>query len=131
MIDALVADLYGLDGDQLGWILRDCDHPTGRLADARHRRGLDPKGFWRVDRTRPPGERHTVLTLAALGELRRAGAAAFVGEDGGDGWRPPGRTGEGPGDARRIDPARGWADCAEHARRRARIRALAELSAPR
>ena len=38
-IDALCADLYGLDPDDFDWIVR--DDPT------------DPKGFYRVDRKLP------------------------------------------------------------------------------
>jgi hypothetical protein len=49
-IDALYADLYGLDADDFDWIVRD---------DPR-----DPKGFYRVDRQLPFRERLTGLAAA-------------------------------------------------------------------
>ena len=49
-IDALCADLYGLDPDDFDWIVR--DDPT------------DPKGFYRVDRQLPFQERLTGLAAA-------------------------------------------------------------------
>jgi hypothetical protein len=55
-IDALCADLYGLDPDDFGWIVR--DDPT------------DPKGFYRVDRRLPFRERLTGLAAAAFRALK-------------------------------------------------------------
>jgi hypothetical protein len=55
-IDALCADLYGLDPDDLDWIVR--DEPT------------DPKGFYRVDRQFPFRERLTGLAAAAFRALK-------------------------------------------------------------
>ena len=49
-IDALCADLYGLDPDDFDWIVR--DDPN------------DPKGFWRVDKQLPFRERLTGLAAA-------------------------------------------------------------------
>ena len=46
VLDAVIAELYGLDVDDLRWILRGCDAPaawTKAPADA------DAKGFWRVE----------------------------------------------------------------------------------
>ncbi|GER89613.1 hypothetical protein KDW_37750 [Dictyobacter vulcani] len=67
MLDALIADLYGLDYHELAWILRP-----------------DPqqlKGFWRVDKEKPYALRHTALTLAAFAHLRHVGRDTFeVGE---------------------------------------------------
>jgi len=51
-IDALCADLYGLDPDDFDWIVR--DDPT------------DPKGFYRVDRHLPFQERLTGLAAVAF-----------------------------------------------------------------
>ncbi len=98
MLDALVAALYGLDRDDLAWILRDCDHPAARLSDKAFCRTLDPKGFWRVDKTQDPELRHTVLSLAAFDDLqhaiaaagsRDAGIQAFCDQHDGDGWMLP------------------------------------------
>jgi hypothetical protein len=98
MLDAIVAVLYGLDRDDFAWILRDCDHPAARLSDKAFCRTLDPKGFWRVDKTQDPELRHTVLSLAAFDDLQRAIAAAgsrdagiqaFCDQHDGDGWMLP------------------------------------------
>ena len=63
------------------------------------RSGLDPKGFWRVDKHRDPELRYTVLTLAAFRDLetkvetargdRERGVKAFVTQNDGDGWMIP------------------------------------------
>jgi len=98
MLDAIVAVLYGLDRDDVAWILKDCDHPKARLADKPFCRRLDPKGFWRVDKAQDPELRHTVLSLAAFDGLgaaieaagdRDAGIQAFCDQHDGDGWMLP------------------------------------------
>jgi hypothetical protein len=55
-IDALCADLYGIDPEDFDWIVR--DDPT------------DPKGFYRVDRQLPFRERLTGLAAAAFRALK-------------------------------------------------------------
>jgi hypothetical protein len=55
-IDALAADLYGLDPDDVDWIVR--DDPK------------DPKGFYRVDRRHPFRERLTGLAAVAFRALK-------------------------------------------------------------
>ncbi len=99
LLDALVAELYGLNWEDLSWILRDCDHPVERLRDNAFTRALDPKGFWRVDKEQEPELRHTVLTLAAFRDLkdmitacdgdREKGIEAFCTQHDGDGWMLP------------------------------------------
>ncbi|GMU42000.1 MAG: hypothetical protein AMXMBFR23_28660 [Chloroflexota bacterium] len=89
ILDAVVAKLYGLSADDLGWILRDCDHPVDRVCDKPFSRTLDPKGFWRVDKDKPPELRHTVLSLVAFHELERVGLDAFLAQNDGDGWALP------------------------------------------
>lgn len=98
MLDALVAALYGLDRDDFAWILKDCDHPAANLSDKAFCRRLDPKGFWRVDKTEDPELRHSVLSLAAFDDLaaaidragdRDAGIQAFCDQNDGDGWMLP------------------------------------------
>jgi len=99
MLDAIVAVLYGLDRDDFAWILKDCDHPRAHLSDKAFCRKLDPKGFWRVDKTADPELRHTVLSLAAFDDLQRsiaaaggdrdAGIQAFCDQHDGDGWMLP------------------------------------------
>jgi hypothetical protein len=53
--------------------------------------GADPKGFWRVERDIDPDLRHAVLTLVAFEQLRKLGLAAFIEQNGGEGWMPPER----------------------------------------
>lgn len=85
--DAVTAHLYGLDIDEFKHVLADCDRPCD---DYRNRDvGFDPKGFWRVDRERPPELRHTVLSLVALHELKAVGLESFLAMNGGDGWQLP------------------------------------------
>lgn len=100
MVDAIVASMYGVGMDDLGWMLRDCDHPLDVLAQKAFRRKLDPKGFWRIDKDKDPELRHTVLTLVAFQDLknlidehggdRDQGIAAFLAQNNGEGWMLPG-----------------------------------------
>ena len=93
-LDALVAVSFGLDFDELSRILEDCDRP-GPTARA----GLDPKGFWRVDKDEDPELRQTVLTLIAFHDLaakveaaggdRDLGIEAFLAQNDGEGWMLP------------------------------------------
>jgi hypothetical protein len=70
-IDALCADLYGLEPDDFDWIVRD-DRS-------------DPKGFWRVDKTLPYEERLTGLAARAFRALKKgqwsADSAASLSND--------------------------------------------------
>jgi len=64
-LDVLVGQAFGLQRDDVEWIVRGCDGP--RIA--RHgRRGapLPAKGFWRVDRELDPAARRPMRWLAAL-----------------------------------------------------------------
>ena len=93
-VDALVAVSFGLEFDELTHILKDCDRPIPTARD-----GLDPKGFWRIDKDDAPELRHTVLTLAAFHDLeakveaggghRERGIEAFFGQNDGEGWMLP------------------------------------------
>lgn len=89
ILDAIVAELYGLDLDDFAWILRDCDHPTREVCDKPFSRTLDPKGFWRVDKDQDPELRHPVLAQVAFRDLKRLGTGAFLAQNGGDGWSLP------------------------------------------
>jgi hypothetical protein len=99
MLDALMAEFYGLDWDDLVWVLRDCDHPTESLREKAFGRSVDPKGFWRIDRAVDPELRHPVLTLVAFRDLKDAiathggdrdrGLRAFCEQHDGDGWMLP------------------------------------------
>ena len=93
-LDALVAVSFGLGIDELSRIMEDCDRPVPTA-----RAGLDPKGFWRVDKDRDPELRHTILTLAAFHDLearieaasgdREHGIEAFLTQNDGEGWMLP------------------------------------------
>lgn len=99
ILDAAVALLYGLDFDDLTWILRDCDHPTDKSTSNAFTRTLDPKGFWRVDKEKAPELRHTVLSLVAFADLlarvdahggdRDAALASFCADPDDGGWSLP------------------------------------------
>lgn len=89
ILDAIVADLYGLDEDDFAWILRDCDHPLSCTTSNEFTRTLDPKGFWRVDKDKDPELRHTVLSLVAFHDLKEKGMDAFLAQNDGEGWMLP------------------------------------------
>lgn len=89
ILDAIVADLYGLDEDNFAWILRDCDHPLSCTTSNEFTRTLDPKGFWRVDKDKDPELRHTVLSLIAFRDLKEKGMDAFLAQNDGEGWMLP------------------------------------------
>ena len=66
MIDATIAAVLGLSMRDMRHILAECDHTIG--APRRQ-----PKGFWRVDKDKPPELRQTVLTLLAFEALHQHG----------------------------------------------------------
>ena len=135
MIDALVANSFGLNAENISWVLRDCDYPTFAIAEAR----LDPKGFWRVDKDREPELRQTVLAQVAFADLQSQGLDAFLAGPNGDGWQIPETLrladyGLGHDDRAKVaqpvasrlgprflpwqlekDPATSWAECEAHA----------------
>jgi hypothetical protein len=89
ILDAVVAHLYGLDEDDFRWILRDCDHPLELSTNKSFTRTLDPKGFWRVDKTVEPELRHIVLAQVAFRDLKEKGLDAFLAQNDGEGWMLP------------------------------------------
>jgi hypothetical protein len=135
MIDAAVALLFGLSRQEFSWILRDCDHPTRDLQRASVRATLDPKSFWRVDRSLEPELRAPALALLAfdalssllqnVGDQDRALSLFFDGRWGpegaredpdGEGWPLPERLGPRLGPRRlscqeREDVEASWDEC--------------------
>lgn len=89
ILDAVVAELYGLDISDFAWILKDCDHPLAQISTKAFARTLDPKGFWRVDKDRDPELRHTVLAQVAFQDLKNLGLEAFLALNDGEGWMIP------------------------------------------
>ena len=96
--DALVAQSYGVGRQELRQILRQCDYPTDALVMKRASQ-LRSKGFWRVDKGRPPELRQTILTQIAFADLqdhidsaggdRETGIRAFMDQNHGEGWLLP------------------------------------------
>jgi hypothetical protein len=104
ILDAIIAELYGLEYDDFAWILRD------------DRTNL--KGFWRVDQRQPQEVRHTTLALAAFRRLKEVGLAAFSQED----WQFPAEVAAQLGP--RFTPwqeegsvEESWLECEMHAQR--------------
>jgi len=62
-IDVQVARAYGLTAADMEFILTDCGHPIEKLRTPAFTSDLDPRGFWRVDRERPPHLRLPVQVL--------------------------------------------------------------------
>jgi len=96
-LEAIAAALLGLSANDIGWILRGCDLPIGTTRNPEV--GLDPKGFWRIDKDRMPEHRLPVLALLAFldleakikeqgGDVAR-GIGAFCAQNDGDGWMLP------------------------------------------
>jgi hypothetical protein len=97
-LDAVVAALYGLEYDDVLWILRGCDWPRQAVTRPEFAGTLDGKGFWRIDKEEDPELRHTVLTAVAFHELASciedsggvaSGVQAFCAQNGGAGWSLP------------------------------------------
>jgi len=89
ILDAIIAELYGLEIADFAWILKECDYPTAQVTNKTFARTLDPKGLWRVDKEKDPELRHTVLSLVAFHELKKIGLDAFLNLNDGEGWMLP------------------------------------------
>jgi hypothetical protein len=137
--DVICAHLFGLNSDELRWVLHECDNPIAFLRNRDASQRLDPKGFWRVDKEREPELRHTVLAQVAFADLQAQGLDAFLAGPNGDGWQLPETLrladyGLGHDDRARApqpvasrlgprflpwqlekDPATSWAECEAHA----------------
>lgn len=72
-LDAVVAELYGLEWKDLEYIIcgENGSFQTGPDES-------DPVGFWRVDKKHPWQFRHTSLTLVAFRELKEVGLEEFT-----------------------------------------------------
>jgi len=87
LLDAIIAELYGLSYDDFAWILRECGYPKENIRELS--KTFDPKGFWRVDKDKDPELRHTVLALKAFADLKEIGLDAFCALNHGEGWMIP------------------------------------------
>ena len=104
ILDAIIAELYGLEYDDFAWILRDDS--------------TNLKGFQRVDKGKPKELRHTTLALEAFKRLKEVGLEAFSLED----WQFPVEVAAQMGPRFTAWQEQGtieesWAECEEHARR--------------
>ena len=92
--DVFSSYFYGIDVSAFRMVLSKCDLPFDETPQ-----NLDPKGFWRVDKDKPPELRHTVLSLVAFHDLqklidenggnREKGIEAFCNLNNGEGWMLP------------------------------------------
>jgi len=99
MVDAVVAELYGLSLEDMQLILTIDES--------------DPIGFWRVDQDLPAEQRLTSLTLKAFEHLKQVGPEEFCLQ----GWELPdyARAFDRPG-VKSWTPIEDWSDCERHAR---------------
>jgi hypothetical protein len=99
ILDAVLASLFNLTRDHLVHLLRDVVYSKEKLLDRAWCKGLNPNGFWRVDKDKDPELRQTVLTLIAFHDLeekiracgddREKGIEAFLKQNDGEGWMIP------------------------------------------
>jgi hypothetical protein len=89
ILDAIVAELYGLEIEDFAWILKDSDLPKEQINDKTYSRTLDAKGFWRIDKDKDPELRHSVLSQIAFQEIKKIGLEAFLNLNNGEGWMIP------------------------------------------
>jgi len=98
-LTAIVTAEFGLAENDLMWVARDCDYPCEYLSNKAFSHELPAKGFWRVDKDKPPEHRLTVLSLVAFHDLKEKIAAcggdvargieAFCSQNDGEGWMLP------------------------------------------
>lgn len=116
LVDALSLLAFALGEQDSDFILADTDHPVRLLADREFVRKLDPKGFWRVDKSTEPSMRTTVLARRAFHGLTHALEAAGDVQSGIETFLAA--FGAFPSRARPndISPETTWAECELHAR---------------
>lgn len=105
ILDAIVAELYGLSYEDFAWILRD-ESPS------------NPKGFKEADKKKPVALRHTTLALAAFKRLKEIGLEAFQQED----WQLPPEVAEQLGPRftswqEELTAEESWRECEGHVQR--------------
>jgi len=99
VLEAIAAARYEVSEYDLSFILRDCDWPQELAESKAFTNELDQKGFWRVDKDKPPEQRLTVLSLVAFHDLQQQIAACggdvtrgieeFCSQHDGEGWQLP------------------------------------------
>jgi hypothetical protein len=89
LLDAIIAELFGLSLNDFTWMMQDCDWPACWIRSKLNTRPLDPKGFWRVEKENDAEVRQTVLAQVAFHELKKNGLETFLTMNGGEGWMLP------------------------------------------
>src|ERR1035437_632698 len=89
LLDAIIAELFGLSPNDFTWMMQDCDWPACWIRSKLNTRPLDPKGFWRVEKENDAEVRQTVLAQVAFHELKKNGLETFLTMNGGEGWMLP------------------------------------------
>jgi hypothetical protein len=94
-VNAIVMFLFGFEYSDALTVFEDCDHPSGVTVPST----WSPKGFWRIDRSKPTETRSTILAIIALADLwqcvadsngdANSGIDIFLGQHNGDGWQIP------------------------------------------
>ena len=93
LIEAVATNTMGVSSTDLRYILADCDYPKGKAGDR------PAKGFWRVDKDKPPELRQTILALIASCDLEDdtgkcdgdsdMRTQTFLDQNHGEGWLLP------------------------------------------
>jgi hypothetical protein len=86
--EALTAAQFGLAWEDFRVALDQTDLAIEQLGSEQVK-SLNPKGFWRTDKDKPPELRHTVLSLIAFHDLLDKGVDRFLSQNNGEGWMIP------------------------------------------
>ncbi len=99
ILDAIISTLYDLNHTTFKLCLAQCDIPMSDLRNSKTEETLLPKGFWRIDKTKHPEHRLTVLSYVAFCDLQEKieqcdgdlekGIEAFCNQNDGEGWMLP------------------------------------------
>ncbi len=96
--DVVTAAVMGYSENDVRHVLDGCDLPREAIDSRARKKVLSRKGFWRVDQSRHPECRRTVLTLVAFRDLQSRinssanqdeGIRAWLNQNDGEGWRIP------------------------------------------
>jgi hypothetical protein len=89
VVEAVVAYRFGLTQGDFTEVVKQCDYPTGQVCSSEFARTLDPKGFWRFEKSEPPEHRLAALAQVAFQDLGKRGIVDFQSQNEGRGWMLP------------------------------------------